>query len=73
MSLDSIFFISCFLPLVLLAGWLVPQKGKTAALLALSLLFYAFCGLPALAVLALSITINYLLSLLLQDQNDLQC
>ena len=68
MSLDSIFFISCFLPLVLLAGWLVPQKGKTAALLALSLLFYAFCGLPALAVLALSITINYLLSLLLQKK-----
>ncbi len=65
MSLDSIIFISCFLPLVLALHWLVPRKGRTAVLLALSLAFYAFCGLPALLVLVLSIAGNYGISLLL--------
>ena len=66
MSLDSIIFISCFLPLVLALHWLVPQKGRTVVLLVLSLAFYAFCGLPALAVLTVSILFNYVVSLLLK-------
>jgi len=68
MSLDSIIFISCFLPLMLALHWLVPQKGRTAVLLALSLAFYAFCGLPALLVLVLSIGVNFGLSLLLHKK-----
>ena len=66
MSLDSIIFISCFLPLALALHALVPPKGRTAVLLVLSLAFYAFCGLPALLVLVASILCNFLLSLTLK-------
>ena len=65
MSLDSIIFISCFLPLALLVHWVVPGKGKNYVLLALSLAFYAFSGLAALGVLVLSIVFNFVLAQLL--------
>ena len=65
--MDNIFFLSCFLPLVLAVYALVPgMKGKNAVLLVFSLLFYSFGSLPALGLLLGAALVNYLLGLLLQ-------
>ena len=65
--MDNIFFLSCFLPLVLAAYWLVPGlKGKNAVLLVFSLLFYSFGSLTSLALLISVALVNYLLGLLLK-------
>ena len=38
--MDNIFFLSCFLPLALVAHWVIPGvKGKNAVLLVFSLLY----------------------------------
>lgn len=64
--MDNIFFLSCFLPLVLAVYWLIPGiKGKNAALLVFSLLFYSFGSLTSLALLVGVALVNYLLGLLL--------
>ena len=64
--MDNIFFLSCFLPLSLIAHWVVPtQKGKNAVLLVFSLLFYSFGGLTGLAMLAAVALANYLLGALI--------
>ena len=61
MTLDSVFFISCFLPLSLLLHWLMPGiRAKNGLLLVLSLVFYAFSGLAALPVLVLGILLTSL-------------
>lgn len=65
--MDNIFFLSCFLPLVLAVYTLVPgMKGKNAVLLVFSLLFYSFGSLPALGLLLGAALVNYLLGLLMQ-------
>ena len=65
--MDNIFFLSCFLPLVLAVYALVPgMKGKNAVLLVFSLLFYSFGSLPALGLLLGAALVNYLLGLLMQ-------
>lgn len=65
--MDNIFFLSCFLPLVLAAYWLIPGiKGKNAVLLVGSLVFYSFGSLTALGLLLAMILVNYLLGLLLK-------
>ena len=65
--MDNIFFLSCFLPLVLAAYWLVPGiKGKNAVLLVFSLLFYSMGSLPGLALLVCVALVNYMLGLLLK-------
>ena len=65
--MDNIFFLSCFLPLVLAAYWLIPWlKGKNAVLLIFSLLFYSFGSLTGLALLLAMVLVNYLLGLLLK-------
>ena len=65
--MDNIFFLSCFLPLVLIAHWLVPGiKGKNTVLLVFSLLFYSLGGLSALVLLAGVALVNYLLGLALK-------
>ena len=67
--MDNIFFLSCFLPLVLIIYWLVPgMKGKNAVLLVFSLLFYSFGSLSSLALLVAVTLVNYLLGLLLQRE-----
>ena len=67
--MDNIFFLSCFLPLVLIIYWLVPgTKGKNAVLLLFSLLFYSFGSLSSLALLVAVTLVNYLLGLLLQRE-----
>lgn len=68
MNMDNIFFIAFFLPLCMLAYWLIPGlRGKNRVLLALSLLFYFFTGWAALGVLILSCLVNYLLGLALHS------
>lgn len=69
MNLDSIFYISCFLPATLLLYWLIPGiKAKNGVLLLVSLLFYAFGSLSALPILLLCCLVNYLLGLWLQAE-----
>ena len=66
--MDNIFFLSCFLPLTLAAHWLIPSlKGKNAALLVFSLLFYSLGGWSALLLLIAVALVNYLLGLLLKQ------
>ena len=65
--MDNIFFLSCFLPLILAAYWLIPWlKGKNAVLLIGSLVFYSFGSLTGLGLLLGMILVNYLLGLLLK-------
>jgi len=65
--MDNIFFLSCFLPLVLIIYRLIPGiKSKNAVLLIFSLLFYSFGSISALVLLVGVALINYVLSLLLK-------
>lgn len=67
--MDNIFFLSCFLPLVLLLHWLIPGvKGKNAVLLLVSLVFYSFSGLSGLLLLVAAALVNYLLGLALKTK-----
>ncbi len=69
MSADSIFFISCFLPLSMAVYYAIPAlRVKNYIMLALSLLFYSFGSWSGLLVLFAAATANYLLGLLLQGQ-----
>ena len=62
MGFDSVFFIGCFLPTALLLYWLIPGiQRKNRVLLALSLVFYAFAGIPQLILLLILSCITYLL------------
>lgn len=66
MNFDSIIFISCFLPALLILYWLIPGlKGKNRLLLVCSLLFYSFGGLSSLLLLVALAGVNYLLGLIL--------
>ncbi len=68
MSFDSIFYLSCFLPLVLGLYWLVPgTKAKNIVLLILGLVFYAFGSFSGVLLLLLSAAINYLLGWLIRS------
>ena len=65
MNFDSVFYISCFLPLILALYWLMPgSRGKNAVLIAVSLLFYAFGGLTGVMLLLIAALANYILGLL---------
>ena len=67
--MDNIFFLSCFLPLVLVLYWLLPGlKAKNAVLLIASLLFYSFGSLTGLVLLVGMTLVNYLLGLLLKSR-----
>ena len=67
--MDNIFFLSCFLPLVLLLHWLIPGvKGKNVVLLLVSLVFYSFSGLSGLLLLVAAALVNYLLGLALKTK-----
>lgn len=66
MNTDSIVFLSCFLPLIVLLHRVVPgTKFRSALLLAASLLFYSFSGFGGLAILLASTAVNYLLARLI--------
>lgn len=62
--MDNIFFLSCFLPLILVLHWVIPGiRGKNAVLLLVSLVFYSFSGLSGLLLLLGAAVVNYLLGL----------
>ena len=70
MSFDSIFYLSCFLPVVLCLYWLVPgTRLKNAVLLVLGLVFYSFGSFSGVILLLLSAVINYLLGLWMRRGN----
>ena len=67
MGFDSVFFISCLLPVGLILYWLIPgNRGKNALLLLLSLLFYAFGSISALGLLLAAAVFNFLWGRLLR-------
>ena len=67
MNLDSVFFVSCFLPVALVLYWLVPGiRAKNWILLAVSLIFYSFGSLTGLLLLVAVCLGNYLFGLWLQ-------
>ncbi len=59
MLFSSLVFLWFFLPAVLLGSRLLPPRGQNALLLAASLLFYGWGGPRYLALMLLSITLNY--------------
>ena len=62
MSIDSLLFISCFLPVILLLHWLIPgEKVKNCILLVAGLVFCAFGSLTGLLLLLAVAAVNYLL------------
>ena len=62
--MDNIFFLSCFLPLTLVAHTVAPgTKIKNAVLLIFSLMFYSFGSLSSLTLLIVVALANYLLGL----------
>ncbi len=66
MSFDSVFVISCFLPLAAGLYWLLrKERLRNLWLLAAGLVFYAFGSLSGLLVLAAAIAVNYLFGRLL--------
>ena len=69
MGFDTIFFLSCFLPITLALYYGLPGlKAKNIVLLALSLLFYAFGSISALLLLLAPWGVNYLLGLLVKNK-----
>lgn len=68
MNLDSVFFVSCFLPVALVIYWLMPGiRAKNAVLLVVSLVFYSFGSLTGLVLLGAVSLANYLLGLWLRS------
>ena len=68
MSFNSYRFILAFLPIFILVYFLAAKKSSRSARAVLILggvVFYAFAGISAALVLALSLTVNLLLSVLL--------
>ncbi len=66
LSLDSAFFILCFLPLSVVLNYLLKGvRARNLLLLILSLLFCAFGSLPGLALLLAAALVNYTFGLLI--------
>ncbi len=59
MLYSSVTFLFLFLPLALLAYYIVPNRFRNIVLLAASLFFYAWGSLPYVALLVLSVIVNY--------------
>lgn len=69
MSFDSIFYLSCFLPLTLGLYWLSPgTKLKNAVLLLLGLVFYAFGSFSGMILLLASALVTFILGLFIRAQ-----
>lgn len=74
LALDSIFFISCFLPVMLVLYGIIPTlKWKNLFLLVIGLCFYAFGGITAIGLLLLSGLWNYAIGLLLRKNKWRKC
>ena len=60
MAFNSVFFLFAFLPISLLVYFITPKRLKTAALVLISLVFYAW-GTPQYIILMLfSVVFNYI-------------
>ena len=70
MVFNSVVFLFCFLPLALLAYYLVPGRGKNVVLLVESLLFYCWTGVEYLPLIVCLIVFNYLWGLLTAHQSQ---
>ena len=69
--MDNIFFLSCFLPLVLIIYWLIPGiKSKNAVLLIFSLIFFAWGSPSYVLLMVLLILFNYFSGLQIQAQKE---
>jgi alginate O-acetyltransferase complex protein AlgI len=69
MSFDSIFYLCCFLPLVLALYWLTPGvKVKNWILLILGLIFYSFGSFSSILLLLGSTAVTYVLGLLIRRE-----
>ena len=65
MVFNSVVFLFCFLPLALLAYYLVPGRGKNVVLLVESLLFFCWGSITWLPLAVGMVAINYAAGLLL--------
>jgi len=71
MAFSSIHFIFLFLPVILLAYFIIPNRTwKNLVLVLGSLGFFAWADLRHFPLLLLSLLINYLAGLLIQHAND---
>lgn len=70
MVFSSTIFIFIFLPMVLLAYYILGKKVKNYVLLVASIFFYAWGGLDYLKILIVSIIINYIFGLLIDKVRD---
>lgn len=70
MEFTSLWFVTLFLPCSLLIYAVTPQKGKNLVLLLLSLLFYSQLEVFYLFFMLASVTIDYLLSRLMQHYDN---
>ena len=72
MVFSSTIFLFFFLPLTLLAYFVVGPRGRNAILLAASLLFYAWGETVYLLVMLFSIAANYLFGRLIAEHDALK-
>ena len=63
MIFSSLFFLVCFLPLVLGIYYIIPQKFKNVVLLIFSLVFYAWGEPVYIYAMLFSILFNYICGL----------
>ena len=70
MVFSSTIFLFFFLPLTLLAYFVVGPRGRNLILLAASLLFYAWGETVYLLVMLFSIAANYLFGLLIDRARE---
>lgn len=70
MVFSSTIFIFMFLPIVLLAYYILGKKVRNYVLLLASLFFYAWGGVEYLKTLIVSIIINYIFGLLIDNARD---
>ena len=71
MSLSSLFFALCFLPIVTIIYFLTPVAGyKNRLLIFFSLLFYSFGGVGYLVLLMVMTAIGWFVALKIEAAND---
>ncbi|MTL84211.1 MBOAT family protein, partial [Turicibacter sanguinis] len=66
MVFSSLFFMFIFFPIVFLAYFLMPRRGRNLVLLIASLVFYAWGEPKYIVLMLLSIVVNYVLVLLME-------
>lgn len=68
MALNSLLFITKFLPIIILLYFLVPKKYKNSTLLLISLALYAFASPKYVLLLFILIVINYFFGFVLHKK-----